>query len=149
MNWREYFSYLAVEVNQSNFLMARIVFKILAFTLINCSCQTDTYHKTNFAVKDSFLKKYISIVDTLSYYDTSTLEFKLLRAYSSNDTNTLKKLVRHFENLNTKPGWQINMDSCVKQQPFKNINAEEKYLFNYSSAFCPYVTTSIIIKYKD
>lgn len=89
------------------------------------------------------------MVDTLPYYDTSTIEFKLLKAYSLNDTNTLKNLIEHLENINTKLGYQINLDSCVKQQEFKNIHAEEKYRFNYSSAFCPYTTSTTIIKYKD
>lgn len=63
------------------------------------------------------------MVDTLPYYDTSTIEFKLLKAYSLNDTNTLKNLIEHLENINTKLGYQINLDSCVKQQEFKNIHA--------------------------
>lgn len=128
--------------------MTRIIFILLAFALLNNSCKTDSSNQTNIASKDSVLKKYISMVDTLPYYDTSTIEFKLLKAYSLNDTNTLTKLVGHLENINTKLGWQINLDSCVKQQDFKDINAEEKYRFNYSSAFCPYTTSTTIIKYK-
>ena len=89
------------------------------------------------------------MVDTLPYYDTSTNEFKLLKAYSSNDTNTLKKLVGQVEYMNTKLDWQINLDSCVKQQAFKDIRSEEKYRFTFSSAFCPYKTSTTIIKYKD
>ena len=89
------------------------------------------------------------MVDTLPYYDTSTNEFKLLKAYSSNDTNTLKKLVGQIEYMNTKLDWQINLDSCVKQQAFKDIRSEEKYRFTFSSAFCPYKTSTTIIKYKD
>ena len=89
------------------------------------------------------------MIDTLPYYDTSVIEFKLLRAYSLNDTNTLEKLVRYLENMNTKVDWQINMDSCVKQQALKDIKAEEKYRFNYGAAFCPYTTSATIIRYKD
>jgi len=133
----------------STIRMTRIIFILLAFTLFNYSCKTDTTSQTNYSAKDSILKKYISMVDTLPYYDTSTIEFKLLKAYSSNDTNTLKKLVGHLENMNTKLDWQINLDSCVKQQAFKDISSEEKYRFNYSSAFCPYTTSTTIIKYKD
>ena len=60
----------------------------------------------------------------------------------------LQNLLDTLENINTKLSWQINLDSCVKQQDFKDINAEEKYRFNYSSAFCPYTTSTTIIKYK-
>ena len=129
--------------------MTRIIFIVLAFTFFNYSCKTDTSSQTNYSAKDSILEKYISIVDTMPYYDTSTIEFKLLKAYSSNDTNTLKKLVGHLEIMNTKLDWQISLDSCVKQQAFEDISAEEKYRFNYSSAFCPYTTSTTIIKYKD
>jgi len=89
------------------------------------------------------------MVDTMPYYDTYNIEYKLLKAYSSNDTNTLKKLVGQVENLNTKLDWQINLDSCLKQRAFKDIKAEEKYRFNYSSAFCTYTTSTTIIRYKD
>jgi len=129
--------------------MTRIIFILLAFTFFNYSCKTDTSRQTNYSTKDSILKKYILMVDTLPYYDTSTIEFKLLKAYSSNDTNTLKKLLGYLENMNTKLDWQINLDSCVKQQAFKDIASEEKYRFTYSSAFCPYKTSTTIIKYKD
>lgn len=133
----------------TNIRMTRIILILLAFTTFNYSCKTDTSHGTRNATKDSLLKKYISIVDTLPYHDTSTIEYKLLKAYSLNDTNTLEKLVEFFENINTTVDWQINIDSCVKQQAFKDISSEEKYRFNYSSAFCPYTTSSTIIKYKD
>ncbi|MBI4946611.1 MAG: hypothetical protein HY840_09440 [Bacteroidetes bacterium] len=129
--------------------MTRIIQLLLAFALINYSCNTNTFHQTNNETKDSILKKYISIVDTLPYYDTSSIEFKLIKAYSSNDTNTLKKLVGHFENMTRKLDWQINLDSCVKQQAFKDIRSEEKYRFNYSAALCPYATSATIINYKD
>ena len=89
------------------------------------------------------------MVDTLPYYDTSSIEFKLLKAYSANDTVTLKKNLERFENMNTKADWQTNLDSCIKRQAFKDISSEEKYRFNYSSAFCPYTTSTTIIKYKD
>ncbi len=122
---------------------------MLAFTFFIYSCKTDTSHQTDNAIKDSVLKKYISMVDTLPYYDTGTIDFKLLKAYSLNYTNTLKKLVQHFENMNRKPDWEINLDSCVKQQAFNDISSEEKYRFVYSAAFCPYTTSTTIIKYKD
>ncbi len=89
------------------------------------------------------------MVDTLPYYDTTTLEFRLLKAYSLNDTTTLKRLVERLKKMNTKADWQINLDSCVKQEAFKDVNSEEAYRFNYSSAFCPYRTSITIIKYKD
>ena len=89
------------------------------------------------------------MVDTLPYYDTSSSEFRLLNAYSSNDTNTLKKIVRHLANVNTKVEWEINLDSCVKLQAFKDIPAEEKYRFNYSSAFCRFTTSTTILKNKE
>jgi hypothetical protein len=105
--------------------------------------------QTNYSTRDSIFKNYMSLIDTLPYYDTSTIEHQLIKAYFSNDINSLKKLVRRVEHLNTTPSWRNDMDSCVKQQAFKDIEAEEKYRFNYSSAFCPYTTSITIIKYKD
>lgn len=129
--------------------MIRIVFILLAFTPFFYSCKFEASYRTNSAVKDSILNRYFSIVDTLSYYDTNTIEFQLLKAYRLHDTNTLKKLVERFEKMNTKLDWQVNLDSCVKQVAFKELIAEEKYRFIYSAAFCPYTTSTTIIKFKD
>jgi len=89
------------------------------------------------------------MVDTQPYYDTSTMEFRLIKAFSSNDTNTLKQLVGLIDKMHTELDWQNNLDSCLKQQSFKDINTEEEYRFIYTAAFCPYKTSTTIIKYKD
>ncbi len=110
--------------------MIRISFTLLVLCLFNSSCQPDKPNQINMATKDSILNRYLSIVDTLPYYDTNSVELKILKAYSLNDTNKLKELVGHFGNMNTKLDWEITLDSCVKQQAFKDINAEEKYRLN-------------------
>lgn len=99
--------------------------------------------------KDSILKRYLTIIDTLPYYDTTTNEYKILRAYNFNDTGKLKTILEYTKGSSRKPEWEINMDSCVKQTAFKDLKSEEAYRFNYSAAFCPFHTSATIAKYKD
>ncbi|HEX7845840.1 MAG TPA: hypothetical protein VF476_08590, partial [Chitinophagaceae bacterium] len=54
-----------------------------------------SYYKASTAAKDSVLKKFISMADTLLQYDTSAIEFRLLKAYSLNDIINLKKFVAY------------------------------------------------------
>ena len=61
---------------------------------------------------------------------------KLTLAYSSNDTGSLKQLLERIRYKKIKADWKLNLDTCIKQPEFKAINAEEKYRFIYSSAFC-------------
>lgn len=130
--------------------MTRIFFVFVPFIFFISSCNTDKPDNRLNEIRDSALNKYFSIVDTLPYYDTNNVEFKILKAYSRHDTNRLKKILGRFENINTTADWEVYLDSCVKQQPFKDISAVEKYRFNYSVAlFCPYVTSITIIKYED
>ncbi len=129
--------------------MSRINFIILTFTFFNYSCQIKKTYPIRNEVSDSVLKNFISMVDTMPQHNKSNIEFKLLKAYSENDTNKLKKLLENFKNEHTKLEWEINLDTCLKQQVFNEIMALEKYRFNYTAAFCSYTTTATIIKYKD
>ncbi len=129
--------------------MTRIIPLLLAFTLLNYSCKTDSSRQKKITVVDSVLRKYISIVDVLPYYDTTTIEFRLLKAYSLNDTSTLKKIVRQFEIANKEYDLEITLDSLLNQEAFNDLISEEKYRFIYSSSFCPYITTTTIVKFKN
>lgn len=99
--------------------MTRSFFTLLLLCLFNSSCQPDKPNQINMATKDAILNRYLSIVDALPYYDTNSVELKILKAYSLNDTNTLKELVGHFENMNTKVDWEVTLDSCVNNRHLK------------------------------
>jgi hypothetical protein len=114
------------------------------------SCQNNNHIElAQKELKDSLLQKFLSIVNTLPYYDTTGLDFKLLRACSVNDTNAIREIVKYFQFQNTKQKWQIDLDSCSKLQIFKDIQADEKYRFEYHGSFCPYKTSTTVVKNND
>jgi len=89
------------------------------------------------------------MTDTIPYYDTSTIDYKLLKAYYKNDTLNLKKLQEYAARVNTKLKWEQDLDSCIDEVKFEDIKSDEAYRFVYSSAFCPYTTLITIIRYGD
>jgi len=123
--------------------------KILALTLflfLLFSCNSNNSPRPNYATRDSLLKRHFSMVDTMPYYDTTNVDFKFLKAYSINDTTTLKELQKYLDNINTKAQWELDSDSCIKLKKFVDLEADEAYRFEYRAAFCQSLTTATIIK---
>ena len=130
--------------------MARGFLIALLLPIIVFSCKTTpAVHKTEQDTRDSLLKRYFVKLDSLPFHDTTTIDYKLLKAYYFKEDSILKMLQGNFDRINTKSDWQINLDSCVRQDTFKDIKVEEVYRFVYRSAFCPYRTSVTIKKNKD
>ena len=122
--------------------------KILAFIFIYLSvfaCRSNIKSESKNSIRDSIFKKHLAMIDTMPYYDTNNVDFKLIRAYSLNDTNTLENLQKHFEILNTKADWRLNIDSCISLPKFEMLKADEAYRFEYSSnCICHSTYTSFL-----
>ncbi len=95
---------------------------LLIFSLCSCNEKNDS---TTLSLRDSVLKAYLSEVDSLDFYDTTDMNYKLIKAYYNNDTIFFKK----FEK--------------------KDSNADSIYRFIYSQAFSPYETNLTVSKSGD
>jgi len=110
-----------------------IICLILIATFSSCNQNSPS---NNFSLKDSILKEHLSISSSNDYYDTTNIDFKILKAYYSNDTNYLKKIREEINEKKKRKGYRALRDRCIQEQPLKEIDSDESYRFSYSFAFC-------------
>lgn len=127
--------------------MKPLFYIIIFLPLCCCSCHQPAAPKQHASYKDSLLKDYLSMADTLPYHDKNSVDFKMLRAYCQDDTAGLKRLQENMERANTEMGWPA--DTCIKKENIRNIKCREAYRFEYSDVFCPDATVETIINYGD
>jgi hypothetical protein len=86
------------------------------------------------------------MIDTLPYYDTTNLNFKLLKAYKENDTSNLEKIAGYIEHTSTTPWMHDYLKPCAINVGFDTLTADEAYKFSYESSFCKYYTIANIVQ---
>jgi hypothetical protein len=109
------------------------------------SCREQSSDSSN-STRDTLLNEFISIVDTLPYYDTTDFNFKLLKAYQENDTLRLAQLNSYIKRNSTTPWMHAYLEPCAINVEFDTLTADEAYKFSFESAFCDYYTTASVIK---
>jgi hypothetical protein len=114
--------------------------------LISCQGNNST---TKYSLKDSILKEHLFALDSLPYYDTTDINYKVLKAYQNNDTTFLKKLHSDIERGRGFAQQWRSMDSCVQQTKLESLNCDEAYRFIYSGPFCPMKQITTISKSGD
>jgi hypothetical protein len=116
--------------------------------LVDSSCTFTVKHEAQSSAKDSFLREYLSFMDSANISDTSDFSYQILRAAEMNDTAFFLKQHR---NLVIAKSLEINRavkDSCLHLQSLKDLHVDEAYRFVYDAAFCPYKLFLTITK-KD
>lgn len=118
---------------------------ILLFTwLISCDNEIDNH--SDYTLKDSVLKDHIQRLDSAIYFDTTDLNFKVLKAYKDNDTIFFKKLRIDIEKERQyKLQWDFE-DSCLNQPKLQHLNVDKAYRFIFTAAFCPYKLNVTVAK---
>lgn len=102
------------------------------------SCENKNGHWEKFSLKDSLLKGHLQLLDSITYFDTTDINFKLLKAYQNNDTNYLKQVHSNLKlRWANKKQWDLQ-DSCVHVPKLQDLNAYEAYRFEFTPAFCRY-----------
>ncbi len=88
-------------------------------------------------------------VDSVPYFDTTDLNYRVLKAYYSNDSVDLKKIKEQTDySLLTKKLF-IPTDTCLRLTELKDLRADSAYRFIYDQAFSPYRTIITVGKYVD
>lgn len=118
----------------------------LMITALLFSCRQGSIQPTITNTRDTLLSKFLNMVDTLPYYDTTNLNFKLLKAYKENDTSNLEKIVSYIKQRSTTPWMHAYLKPCAINVAFDTLTADEAYKFSYESAFCDYYTIASIIQ---
>ena len=115
----------------------------LLLVVIFCSCrniekQTGTFNK------DTALIKYLRTLDSLPYYDTTDLNYKVLKAYKNNDSIFFIELDRKQLREKERSFRYLLQDSCIHLKKLEELGVEQAYRFIYTSPFCgkPIVATA-------
>jgi hypothetical protein len=124
--------------------MIRILWLFILGT-ISCNQNGSSFVKQSF--KDSITRQYLSIKDSVSPYDTSNYETKILRAYIYDDTSFFKKLKKEID-MREQYVYPYKVDSCMSTQKLSDMPVDEAFRFIHSQSFCIFGQT-ITITRKD
>lgn len=97
------------------------------------------------ALRDSLLTR----INALAEVDTTENYYRLLKAYTSNDTTYLRNYISDIERYNNAIPPLHFIDSCARQPNLQDLNAKEAYRFIYRTAICPYEINITITKVAD
>ncbi|MEO7049721.1 MAG: hypothetical protein ABI091_30740 [Ferruginibacter sp.] len=118
----------------------------LGCTFFSCSENNPSIKHT---LKDSVLKAHLVEIDSLDFYDTTSIDYKIIKAYYNDDSVQLKKIEQYlYSNKIFMNQWKFG-DTCVHLTKLKDSKADSIYRFVYSEAFSPYQTNITISKSFD
>jgi hypothetical protein len=111
-----------------------------------CGCSNNPIEKENQVTsRDSLLTK----INSLEEVDTTENYYRLLKAYSANDTAYLRNYISDIERYNSTIPPLKFIDSCVRQPNLQDLNVNEAYRFIHRAAFCPYGVNITITRIVD
>jgi len=128
--------------------MRTAIFSFILAQIFLISCN-GTNTSAEYSIKDSVLKEHLSTLDSLPYYDTTDINYKVLKAYQNNDTiffNALHSSIERDRDL--KRYWK-EIESCIQQPKLEDLNCDESYRFIYSGPFCSLKQITTITKTAD
>jgi hypothetical protein len=120
----------------------KIAFFLVAVLL--CSCHQPSNQNNSNSIRDTLLTSFFKMIDTLPYYDTTNLNFKLLKAFKENDTSNLEEITDYIHRTSTTPWMHDYLKPCAVNMEFDTLTADEAYKFSYESSFCEYYTIATI-----
>src|SRR5689334_13701198 len=98
---------------------------LFAIAFYSCKDHSVTEHESN--IEDSVVVKYLSMIDSLDFFDTTDYEYRILKAYNKNDTAFFLKMNNDIniaiENRKKFPG----PDTCVHVARLSGLDADEVY----------------------
>lgn len=127
--------------------MRRIFFLLPVVLFVLFACTDRSTSRVTYSLKDIVIDKHVKLLDSSGQFDTSDINYRILRAYSSNDTVFFRKLNTDIDKAE-KFRRQWIEDSCVHQVKVQDLNTSEAYRFIYAAAFCPY-KVNITVSKKD
>jgi len=101
-------------------------------------CKQSNRQTSSLSFKDSIIHEHLKDIDSLEFYDTTSYDFRVLRAYINDDTSFLEKLGRDIKISKQQRRFDKAIDSCVQLRKISELNADEVYRFSHSESFCFY-----------
>lgn len=128
--------------------MPQRTFLILLSLSVFISCNNQSTNNLN-SIRDTVIKRHFQTVDSSERFDTSDLNYRVLKAYVSNDTMFLIKTLLDIERYKTDQKRFGLQDSCLHQRKLQDLKVDEAYRFIYNGAFCPYEQITTISRAGD
>lgn len=125
--------------------MRYLLLSVLLIQLYACGNNSNTY-----LLRDSVTRKYLSVIDTSGQYDTSETNYKVLKAYISNDTLFFQQFQHNVDknNIRVRDNWDL-WDSDIPLIKLQNLNVDEAYRFIFSVVTSPSYYVVTITKHQD
>lgn len=123
-----------------------VLFSVAAFYY---SCGESSTQPAMRLTRDALLGKFLTMVDTMPYYDTTNLNFKILKAFEENDTTEIEEITSYINRTSTTPWMHSYLKSCAINKEFDTLTADEAYKFSYESSFCSFYTIANIIRREN
>jgi len=118
---------------------------LITFTSCNIKSRGDS--KT--ALRDSVTRNYLMANDSTGQTDTSNIDYKILKAYTKNDTAFFHQLQNDLDKkVKERPNWDL-WNSDIPLTKLQNLNADEAYRFIFSVVSSPYYDVVTITKRQD
>jgi hypothetical protein len=114
--------------------------------MLSCTnAQQPSLHTT----RDSIMRDYFTVVDSIPYFDTLKEDFKLLKAYHKNDISYLRDSYNDL--LGSLRSWDDfdTTTDCNIPIAIHLLHYEEAYRFSYKAAFCDTLMIMTIGKQKS
>lgn len=127
--------------------MQRICFLIIPLFYI--SCKQPSIAKEKMSFKDSVVIDYLNQIDSSEFYDTTTYDYKVLKAYMTNNIGFFKEMVRIKKISEAEENKYPPLDTCVHLKKISELNADEVYRFSHSQSFCYYNQIITINRIRD
>ena len=113
--------------------MHRLILSALVLLLYACQQPVESKKED---LKESAIKDYVRMIDSSTYfYDTSSYDYRILKAYVNNDSLFFVKMRDELEKRASLAKF-IDIDSCVTLKHLKDLDVDRAYRFKYNEPFC-------------
>lgn len=110
------------------------IFTVAIMVLSSCGNKPKT--SSPYSYRDSIMRDYFSLIDSLPDEDTLSRDFHLLKAYYKNDTSSLREFHTNLLNSLHYVQQRPTNERCNTSLLINVMDFPEGYRFGYSRAFC-------------
>ena len=127
--------------------MLRLLLLLTSLYLISCSSTTTKEKQPE--LRDIVAEKHFTHIGWNEFYDTTDLNYKILKAYRDNDQQALQKLNAELDVQRQDTIHREKIDTCVKLEHLSRMKVDEVYRFRHSQSFCKAVQVVTISKANE
>jgi len=127
--------------------MKKLVSFLSGLILLSCNTTSETGKENHF--KDTVLKKYIAHLDSTESTDTDNYQYRIIKAYSENDTVFFKQMNKDIDLSIENRKLYPRLDTCIHLPKLNELNAEEVFRFSHSQSFCYFHQVITIARNED